>query len=88
MVLTFVISDDAPPEDERDREQHVVQSAAKSNESWFTCFHPDERCARLHGLGFGSVVLLTPGEANTRYLGGRRDRMRVGPLEQLVSATA
>lgn len=87
IVLTFVLADEALPEDERSRKQLHVQRAAQVDEPWLTFFHPDELCAHLHDLGFGRVFHLTPEDANARCFAGQQDGMRVRPLEQLVSAS-
>jgi len=87
IVLTFVLSDEALTDDDRDRKRRFAQSAAGLGEPWLTFFHPDEFVGRLHDLGFSHVFHLTPADANCRYFAGRRDGMQVSPLEQLISAS-
>lgn len=89
LVLTFILPDEALPEDQRSRRRLVAQLCAELGEPWVTCFRPDELCVHLHDLGFGRVFHLTPEDANARYFAGRQDGMQVSPHahEHLVSAT-
>jgi methyltransferase (TIGR00027 family) len=87
IVLTFVLSDDALPDDEREGKRQIVQRTVGLGEPWVTFFRPDELCAHLHDLGFARVFHLTPAEANAHYFAGRPDGMQVRHIEQLVSAT-
>ena len=87
-TLVFVPSDDALLENERSQKRLHVQPAAASGEPWLGSLRPNELCARMRDPGVGRVVHVTPEEANARYVGGRRDGMRVGPCEQLIMATA
>jgi len=87
IVLSFLLSDDALADDERERKRQIGQAAAGLGEPWLTFFHPDELCTRLHDLGFAQTFHLTPEKANARYLAGRTDGLQLRPLEQFISAT-
>ncbi|MCC7258909.1 MAG: class I SAM-dependent methyltransferase [Gammaproteobacteria bacterium] len=60
----------------------------QAGEPWRLDCEPGELQRELHGLGFDSVAFLGPGAADARYLAGRRDGLRAGPLVGLVSARA
>ena len=87
IVLSFLLSDDALADDERERKRQIGQAVAGLGEPWLTFFHPDELCTRLHDLGFAQTFHLTPEKANARYLAGRTDGLQLRPLEQFISAT-
>ena len=87
IVLSFVLVDEALPQEARERKHEAMAVYAAQGEPWLTFFDPDELRAHLHELGFARVVHLTPAQADARYFAGRSDGMRAEPATQLMSAT-
>ena len=87
IVLTFILVDEALPEEVRERKREAMALFAAQGEPWLTFFHPDELRAHLHELGFARVVHVTPTQADARYFAGRADGMRAETGTHLMSAT-
>jgi O-methyltransferase involved in polyketide biosynthesis len=67
--------------------QEISHRVAQMGEPFVTCFRAEDLRAHLRELGFLSVFHLTPAEAATWYLGGRRDGLRAPEFTQVMSAT-
>jgi methyltransferase (TIGR00027 family) len=87
IVLTFVLADDALPEEVRARKREAIALFGAQGEPWLTFFNPDELRAHLRELGFARVVHFTPEQADARYFAGRSDGMRAEPATHLMCAT-
>jgi len=60
--------------------------AAAAGEPWRTYFAPGELVAKLRALGFSSVELLAPDDAERRYFVGRTDGLPAPRRATIVSA--
>ncbi len=58
-----------------------------AGEPWQLRFTPEELMAEMRSLGFSEIEYLSPQAANERYLRGRRDGLRAGPLVGLMRAS-
>ncbi len=86
MVFTFSVPESALAPEERKGRDALAAMAEASGEQWITHFDQDELLARLRGLGFSTVTVLTPEEMERRYLKGRADVLRATRRSIVASA--
>jgi methyltransferase (TIGR00027 family) len=65
----------------------VNRRLRRINEPWVTFLSPEILASKLRSFGFHDVRDWSAGELNARYLSGRTDSLRVGPVGRLMIAS-
>ena len=86
VVLSFILPQKDLSGIEGDAVATAAARAAEVGEPWLSRFDPADLASRLDGMGFSSVVHLTPEQVHERYLRGRHDGLTVRRGEQLIRA--
>jgi methyltransferase (TIGR00027 family) len=86
VVFDFALRDAVLPAHLAPINHEVFAYMAEAGEPWQLHFEPQALQARLRALGFDALEYLSPAAADRRYLSGRRDGLRAGPLVGLMYA--
>jgi methyltransferase (TIGR00027 family) len=86
IVFTFAPADPATGELASPELSGLANLAATAGEPWRTYFAPEALVAKLRTLGFSSVELLDPQDAERQYFAGRADGLPAPRRSTIVSA--
>jgi O-methyltransferase involved in polyketide biosynthesis len=86
IVFTFAPADPATGELASPELSGLANLAATAGEPWRTYFAPEALVAKLRKLGFSSVELLDPQDAERQYFAGRADGLPAPRRSTIVSA--
>jgi methyltransferase (TIGR00027 family) len=86
VVFDFALRDAVLPERFTKFNEEVFGFMREAGEPWQLSFLPHEIESGLRALGFRAITYLSPELAQKRYLRGRRDGLRTGPLVGLMRA--
>lgn len=86
VVFDFALRDPVLPERLAKLNDEVFGFMRAAGEPWQLYFSPDEIEGELRTLGFDDIHYLSPAAAEARFLAGRRDGLKTGPLVGLMRA--
>jgi O-methyltransferase involved in polyketide biosynthesis len=86
IVFSFVLPDDALPDDEAALTKRFAQRFAGIGEPWLTRPLPDQLTMKLQRMGFKTVSHLSPEIANHLYFQSRQDGLSAPLMEQMMRA--
>ena len=86
IVFTFAPTDPATGSLASPELSGLASLAATAGEPWRTYFAPEELVTKLRALGFSTVELLAPDDAERRYFAGRTDGLPAPRRSTIVSA--
>jgi methyltransferase (TIGR00027 family) len=87
LALSFIVPDDLLDGLDLQIAQRNARGGAAAGEPWLTRYRPEVLGERVEALGFQTIRILSPEEADARYFTGRRDGLRAPRWLQMLRAS-